>query len=189
MTHSIEEGLLPLKVDAKDTLKRSAMASGRFLDPWDIKPEEIFIEDIARGLAHINRYNGQFGDYSVAQHSVFVSRILPASLALPGLLHDAPEYATGDLSHHIKHGPGFIGMCWRQLDTPIQHAVEDRFGLDRGELSEPQIKAADDRIFNMEWEHFVQGKRAPGSLIFEPWGGERAEREFLRAFASYTGAS
>lgn len=172
----------------KDTLKRSAMATGRFLDPWNVTPEEIFIEDIARGLAHINRFNGQFGTYSVAQHSVYVARILERKgKGLPGILHDAPEYLTGDLAHHIKHGPGFLGMNWRQLDAPIARAVEARFGLEPGELDDPDVKQADYGVFDLEWAYFVKRQRAAGDIIFVPWTPERAEREFLRSFNSYTG--
>jgi hypothetical protein len=177
-----------LPQDAKDTLKRSPLASGRFIDPWDVKPEEIFIEDIAQGLANINRYNGQFGSYTVAQHSVFVSRILEReNKQLAGLLHDAPEYITGDLAHHIKHGPGFLGMLWHQLDAPIQAAVEVRFGLEPGDLYDADVKRADNCVFNLEWDFHVRGNRAAGDIIFVPWDADRARVEFLDCFARYTG--
>lgn len=183
----IEQSMQPLTEDSKDTLQFSPMASGRGIDPWNVKPEDIYIEDMARGLANLNRFNGQFGGYSVAQHSVLVSRICPPHLQLAGLLHDGPEYITGDLVHHVKHGPGFLGMLWNQLDAPIQAAIEVRFGLEPNELYDPAVKDADYRIFNMEWECLVQGKIGPGASIFRPWPALKAEGEFLGAFNRYTG--
>ena len=163
----------------KDTLKRSAMASGRFLDPWNVRPEDIFIEDIARGLANVNRYNGQFGPYSVAQHSIYVAWTLPRALMLAGLLHDAPEYITGDLAHHIKYGAGILGLEWKRLDAPIARAIEKRFGLWDHELDSEVIKLADERVFDSEWASFVTDG---GTGVIEVWPWERAEAEFLRVY-------
>ena len=54
------------------------MLSGRRLDLLDPSPLDIEIEDIARGLARVARWNGQTsGDhaFSVAEHSVVVVEI------------------------------------------------------------------------------------------------------------------
>ena len=66
--------------------------SGRRLYLHNPNPSQILIDDIAHGLAHQCRFNGQTNQfYSVAQHSVMVSSILPLELKLAGLLHDAAE--------------------------------------------------------------------------------------------------
>lgn len=173
---------------SKDTLKRSAMASGRFVDPWNAQVEDIEIEDIARGLAHINRYNGQFGTYSVAQHSILVARLVTPRKQLAALLHDAPEYLTGDLPHHIKHGRGFLGMMWRDLDHPIQATIERRYGLAAGDLYDLEIKHADTVVFEQEWNTFVvnRGIETPVTSEIQVWDPETAEREFLMMFNVYT---
>ena len=172
----------------KDTLKRSAMGSGRFADPWNVDVEDIHIEDIAQGLAHINRYNGQFGTYSVAQHSLYVADLVAPQKKLAALLHDAPEYLTGDLPHHIKHGRGFLGMMWRDLDSPIQAAVERRFGLPAGALYDDEIKAADTVVFEREWATFVvnRGIETPVTSDILVWDPETAKSEFLMMFNVYT---
>jgi len=54
------------------------MLSGRRLDLLDPSPLDIEIEDIARGLARVARWNGQtIGDhaFSVAEHSVIVEKL------------------------------------------------------------------------------------------------------------------
>jgi len=74
------------------------MLSGRRLDLLDPSPFDVEIEDIARGLARVARWNGQTsGDhaFSVAEHSVVVEYLFttlnPKSSRedrLTALLHD-----------------------------------------------------------------------------------------------------
>lgn len=45
-------------------------SSGKQLFPLDPQPEDFCIEYIAFSLAHLNRYVGHFGQYSVSEHSV-----------------------------------------------------------------------------------------------------------------------
>ena len=64
--------------------------SGRHIDFLHPVPDEIRIGDIARGLSRACRFAGQTRTfYSVAQHSVLASRIVPEAFALEALLHEA----------------------------------------------------------------------------------------------------
>src|SRR5205085_1920126 len=85
--------------------------------PEDPSPRDVDIRDIAHGLARINRFNGRikYDHYSVAQHSVLVSRLLPPPYKLFGLLHDAGEAYLGDLITPVK-----------RLFREFYDAVEDR---------------------------------------------------------------
>lgn len=58
--------------------------------------------DVIYGLAHINRFCGHAGTYSVAQHSVLVAEQLRPEWKLYGLLHDAAEAYTGDITTPVK---------------------------------------------------------------------------------------
>ena len=71
--------------------------------PLDPRVEEIFLEDIAHALGKICRYNGHTVDhYSVAEHSVLVSRHVEPKHRLQALFHDAPEAYLGDIIRPVK---------------------------------------------------------------------------------------
>ena len=86
--------------------------TGKQFYPLDPDPDSICIEDIARGLSMICRFNGQTRCfYSVAEHSVLMSQqmdkpYLPGYpsgyLGLAGLLHDAAEAYVSDVARPIK---------------------------------------------------------------------------------------
>ena len=103
-------------------------ASGRQFFPLDHQPEEVFIEDIAHGLAHMCRFNGHTKSfYSVAQHSVLASLLVPEPDALWALLHDASEAYLGDVSRPLKHGGALEG--YKAAERRMMEAVVLRFGL------------------------------------------------------------
>jgi hypothetical protein len=66
--------------------------TGRRVHSLSPSSDEIDIDDIAHSLAYQCRFLGHTdGFYSVAQHSVLVSQMVPEQDALWGLLHDAAE--------------------------------------------------------------------------------------------------
>lgn len=112
------------------------MLSGRRLDLLDPTPVDIEIDDIARGLAFVARWNGQTqGEhaYSVAEHSLLVETLFgrispnaPPKWRLAALLHDAPEYVIGDMISPVKAA---VGPGYEALDQRLTTAVHLRFGL------------------------------------------------------------
>src|SRR5262245_26706180 len=112
------------------------MLSGRRLDLLDPSPRDIEIEDIARGLARVARWNGQtVGEYAltVAQHALIVEDIAGAlqpdatpAFRLMALLHDAPEYVIGDLISPFKAA---IGLDYKAFEKRLLRAIHARFDL------------------------------------------------------------
>ena len=112
------------------------MLSGRRLDLLDPSPFDVEIEDIARGLARVARWNGQTsGDhaFSVAEHSVVVEHLFttlnPKSTRedrLTALLHDAAEYVIGDMISPFK---AVMGGAYKDVELRLEQAVHVRMGL------------------------------------------------------------
>ncbi len=72
--------------------------------PHDPRPDEILIEDIAKGLSQNCRWGGQCTRfYSVAEHSLLVSSLCPMrEHKLACLLHDASEAYLQDIASPVK---------------------------------------------------------------------------------------
>lgn len=79
--------------------------TGKLIDPFNVKPEDICIEDIAHGLSLLCRYGGQCNRfYSVAEHSIIMATYpgFKKWKALEMLLHDAAEAYIGDIIRPVK---------------------------------------------------------------------------------------
>lgn len=94
--------------------------------PLDPRVDEILLEDIAHSLSKICRYNGHSVDhYSVAEHSVLVSRHVRPENRLQALLHDAPEAYLGDIIRPVKR---FISEFGEHEDRLI-NLIGPKFGF------------------------------------------------------------
>jgi len=120
-------------------------ASGRPFWPLDPRAEEIDIFDIAHSLSNLCRFNGHCSRfYSVAEHSVLVSLVVPPADALAGLLHDATEAYCADVPRPLK--PFLKGYA--DIEAGIWRAVAARFGL--AEELPPSVKLADNTVLLAE---------------------------------------
>lgn len=92
------------------------------------KPEEhvFLIEEIAHALSNICRYTGHVRKfYSVAQHSVLVSYLVPKHLAMCGLMHDASEAYLGDVSTNLK----VLLPEYKALEERVEALIAKQYGL------------------------------------------------------------
>ena len=135
------------------------MLSGRRLQILDPSPLDIEIEDIARGLSFLARWNGQTtGEYpfSVAQHSLLVEDIFSKQFPkmdnhskLFALLHDAAEYVIGDMISPLK---SHVGVNYEELDRRLTMAICIRFNIPTKKIKiiKRHIKIADKKAAWLE---------------------------------------
>jgi 5'-deoxynucleotidase YfbR-like HD superfamily hydrolase len=123
--------------------------SGKRFQPLFPELDSICIEDIARALSKICRFNGHIkndGIYSVAQHSIYVSLECNIEDGLHGLLHDASEAYIGDWATPIKRSGRFDNYI--KMEKNIQEMIYKKFDLD---IKEPEsVKMADKRMLATE---------------------------------------
>lgn len=102
------------------------------------RQESITAVDISRGLAYQFRFGGHTNrPYTVAQHCIFVSHLVPPEHALQALLHDATEAYIGDMPSPAKE------LCpdYRELEARLHATIMKRFKLPT-ELAE-EVRLAD----------------------------------------------
>ena len=154
-----------------------------FLDP---QPDEICIEDIAHALSLTCRFGGackQF--YSVADHSIRVSEIVPEEYKLLALLHDGAEAYLADIVRPMKGSlPGFQSM-----ELTILWAIWDKFLPVTPVLVGGKIREADNIILATEARDLMTNMNDWASLPqplpdkIKPMSSRAAEVLFLMMFA------
>lgn len=133
-------------------------ASGkRFYFGRNFEQNKIDIEDIARALSNICRFGGHCRFYSVAEHSVLVSKLLPKEFALAGLLHDATEAYIGDMVSPLKY---FLDQ-YRDIENAVADLISKEFNVD---FNPPEIKHADLTAL------YIEASSLHGEDMIKDWG-------------------
>lgn len=141
--------------------------SGVVLDPANPRPEDVRLEDIARHLAKEQRFGGatHIEHYSVAEHSVLVSRLVFPHNAILGLFHDAAEAYIKDVPTPVKHA---LGSVYKDLEHRWLLAIGQAMGIGPHLANQPvDIKVADSVALATEFRDcFFDGRGA--SCTVEP---------------------
>lgn len=171
------------------------LQSGGLFDFDNPETSSFTIEDIAHNLSHICRFNGGCDRfYSVAQHSIGVSRLVPKDQRRAAILHDGGEAFYGDMTTWLK------AKCpdYRRELARGEAAVAAMFGVP-ADMS-PEIKRADYIMLAVERRALFQTTKlergndgfhnildiseeeilaAQTIVDTSPWTPRMAKREFL----------
>ena len=148
--------------------------------------DSVDIEDIAHALSLLCRFGGHVSKfYSVAEHSVRASKIVPLDYQLWALMHDASEAYCVDVPSPLKHSPGLEGYAYFEAIT--MKAICESFELPWPEP--PQVKQVDRTMLMTEQRDLMGVQAAPWSEvgtplpgIIKPWSPKVAEKRFLKRF-------
>lgn len=167
-------------------------AAGRYFDFLAPERSEIGIEEIAHALSQICRFTGHTREfYSVAEHSVHVSRLVPPGDALAGLLHDAAEAFIGDVAKPLKQ----LLPDYAAIEAGVEAAVLSRFGLSPTLPS--SVKIADQDMLRVEQRQAMDAAahdwgmpsfHSPEAKLvrLEFWEPAEARMMFLQRFEEVT---
>jgi hypothetical protein len=174
-------------MDGRDGEPIETFTGGRFY-PFDPRPGEVELADIAGALAHTCRFGGHCRRfYSVAEHSLYVAEELAGHgerVQAYGLLHDAGEAYVGDVPRPVKARlADFEGV-----EERIREAVWDALDLPAPTEAEWEaVMAADDRLLAHEADRLLDDgswAAAPPGLGYDLDPADRtppaaAREEFL----------
>ncbi len=164
-------------------------ATGKFFD-FDNPDDNIYsVSDVAHALSHICRFTGHTKTfYSVAQHCVMASFIVPTHLRLAALLHDAAEAFIGDVSSPLKA----MLPDYKVIEARVERAIFKRFGV----YDMPYYKAVKDADMIMlaterrdlmpyiaeEWD-CLRGVE-PLTECIHPWTPAKAYLAFMQRYSA-----
>jgi hypothetical protein len=161
---------------------------------WPLQPVagDVAIVDIAHALANLCRYTGHVRKfYSVAQHSVLVSRIVPPEYALEGLLHDASEAYLADIASPVKRQLPWYKEHEVRLEGVIAYALGTRYPNPKA------VKEADVVLYATERRDLMPPSTEGGwpqgvvplDEVIDPWPPSLAEAVFLDRYHYLASAS
>jgi hypothetical protein len=110
----------------------------------------VDIRDIAGSLSKLCRWGGHCYDfYSIAEHGIRLSRLMPPDLKMVALLKDAPKAYVGELQRPTKRLPQMEG--WRDLRDRWALAIGTAFKLGQGIRFPPAlVREYDERLTHAE---------------------------------------
>ena len=175
--------------------------SGRYVEPLDLHPDSVDVDDIAHSLACQCRFNGHTrAFYSVAEHSIRVARLLAPDpvLELWGLMHDASEAYLCDLPRPLKHASGDFGDLYRDAETKATVAIAEALDLPllktRGlrdiKKADLTLLATEKRdlcpaLVDVSWD-VLRGVTPTSERILHPFSPREAKEQFLRTYERLT---
>ncbi len=131
--------------------------TGLIVDPLNIHPDQIVIEDIAHALAFQCRFNGHCREfYSIAQHSILMAlKFTNTVMQLYGLFHDAAEAYLGDMISPLKK----VMPEFKTHEQTLQNRIFTKFCYGTPEYRHQQrLKECDTALLIYEAYHLMPSR-------------------------------
>jgi len=169
--------------------------TGRYISLTEPREIDFHISDIAHALSQLCRFGGhtrQF--YSVAQHSVLVSQMVPVDYRLQALLHDAAEAYCGDMVQPLK---GLASLKhYRDYEQSMQSRLFEVYGVTPTAHSTEAVKRADLEMLATERRDLMAPDLVPWAILegisprrgsISPMMPQSAEILFMKRFKELAG--
>ena len=169
------------------------LRSGNYFDLQDPSASRFEVTDIAHALSNICRFTGhtkQF--YSVAEHSVLCSYLVPHEDRMIALMHDAAEAFIGDVSPPLKK----LLPDYKAIERGVEEHVFSTLGLPYPFPA--SVKKADRIMLHLEqsqlmhnehrWEGTEDGGSLPAGQYLRCCTPAVAMSEFMARFYKLGGA-
>lgn len=167
------------------------LRNGSYFDLAALDASGVTIETIAHALALQCRFNGHCPlFYSVAEHSIHTSFLVPPEHALAALMHDAAEAIVGDLPSPLKR----MLPDYRAIEERVHAALAARFGLPA--TVPAAVLAADHAMLIAEKRAMFLGKtmwteaeadEPPRDVKIMFWRPHEAKPEFITRYRALGG--
>ncbi len=164
--------------------------TGLMFDILCPQPGMIVIEDIAHALSQNCRFTGHTKYlYSVGQHSLLASYLVPEEFQLEALMHDSSEAYIADLSRPLKHFTP-VGPVYMPIEENIMKAIGNKFNFMGWPMS-PEVKRADNLMLYaekatlmrpIEWPTKWGDSQDAANIVIIEMTSREVEQAFLNRF-------
>lgn len=135
--------------------------SGKKFEFNNIKEDAIVIEDIAEQISKLCRFNGACrGFYSVAEHSVILSKCVPVEYQLHALLHDATEAYVGDVISPVKRE--FTSI--KEYENKLLPIIFNALGVKYDHMLMDMVHYADIKLLVTEKRQIMPNRYSYGDM-------------------------
>lgn len=164
--------------------------SKSYYDFTNFESHKYDISDIAHSLSGIARFTGHSERvYTVAQHSVVGSYLVPPEYALEFLLHDGSEHVLGDVSSPLKA----ILKDYKRLEKRVEKSICTQFNLPFP--MSKIVKQADKIMIAREFYDLFDGHihnpeiDLTGYKPIKPWSRNKSKKKFLQRYHELVGTN
>lgn len=152
--------------------------SGLYMNVFEPTVEMVDIGDIAHALSNIPRFGGHLPMFfSVAQHSVLCSHLVPRKHALSALMHDSAEAYILDMPSPIKKRL----QGYQEIEDNLLECISKATGFSYPFTED--IKIADQEQLEIEWHNLMLEN---GNMLSMCWTHSFAKHKFLSRYYELT---